>query len=423
MSKIFHIPIFDFENWKEIGATLSRNKTRTFLTGFGIFWGVAMLAVLMGGARGGIDMLMRNFAGFATNSAAFIASKTTMPYKGTPKDKRWYFDLTDIELIRQTVPELQAVLPIYQSWGNASLRNGRFSYAGSALGVRPEYVMMSKPKIYSGRFINEADVSQQRKVVCIGRKIANEIFPAYPDPVGKSVQVNAVNYTVIGVIGQLNDATIGSNLDETVVLPESTFRRAFARGDEVDFVMAVSSPEYKMSDLVPRVRSTVYRHHQINPADENAMWVMDISREFEQAGSLLTGVNILAWFIGFSTLLAGIIGIGNIMWVIVKERTQEIGIRRAIGAKPRDIIVQVLCEGMALTVIAGLAGICFAALILGVAYHITNEGDPAVIARFQMSFSSAMGIVGIFIVLGTLAGLVPSIKAMKIKPIEALNDK
>lgn len=418
-----NIPIFDIENWKEIGATLARNKTRTFLTGFGIFWGVAMLAILMGGARGGEDMLRRQFAGFATNSGGIVADRTTMPYQGNPKGRRWYLDLTDVERLRQSVPELTAVIPVFQSWGSATCRNGKYSYSGSAQGVGPDYTKMTTPKINAGRFINEADVAQERKVVVLGQKIVNEIFPNDPDPVGKTVTMNGVTYSIVGVAESLSGATIGGTLEETVVLPQSTFRKAFARADKVDFICFVANDKVKISNLIPRIRSTIFRRHQIDPADESAMWVMDISEMFEQVDGLFTGISLLALFIGVSTLLAGVIGIGNIMWVIVKERTQEIGIRRAIGAKPRDIVVQVLCEGVALTIVAGIAGICFAAIVLGVVNHLANTGDPSVYAHFQMSFASAMSIVGIFVILGTLAGLIPSIKAMKIKPIEALNDK
>lgn len=418
-----NIPIFDIENWKEIGATLARNKTRTFLTGFGIFWGVAMLAILMGGARGGEDMLRRNFAGFATNSGGVIANTTTMPYKGNAKGRRWYLDLTDVERLRRAIPEFEAVVPIFQSWGSANCQNGKYTYAGSAAGVGPDYTKMSTPKMYAGRFINEADVAQERKVVVLGKKIVNEIFPTDPSPVGKTVLINNVVYSIIGVAGNLSDATIGGNLDEQAIMPQTTFCKAFGRADKVDFITFVAKDKVKIADLKSRIRETIYRRHQINPADDSAMWMMDISEMFENVDSLFTGISLLALFIGVSTLLAGVIGIGNIMWVIVKERTQEIGIRRAIGAKPRDIVVQVLCEGVALTVVAGIAGICFAALVLGIANHVTNEGDPAIVARFQMNFAAAMGIVGTFIILGTLAGIIPSLKAMKIKPIEALNDK
>lgn len=417
------INIFDIENWKEIGATLSRNKTRTFLTGFGIFWGVAILAILLGASRGGTDMVRRQFAGFATNTAAYIPGNTSMAYKGTPEGRWLSLDLTDVERIRQSIPELKIVLPIFSSWNDVSCTNGRYSYSGRAQGVSPDYARIITPVIYSGRFINDADVSQNRKVACLGKKIANEIFPGDPDPVGKTFQMNGITYTIVGVVGALSDVSINGTMDEMALLPSTTFRRAFARGDDVDFIVALGQDNIKLSDITPRVRSVIYRRHNVHPLDEGAMWIIDASAMFSMADNLFSGISLLALFIGGSTLLAGIIGIGNIMWIIVKERTQEIGIRRAIGAKPRDIIVQVLSEGVALTVLFGLAGITFAAIVLGITSYVTNQGDPAVFARFQMSLPRAVIIFGAFVVLGTLAGLIPSIKAMKIKPIEALNSK
>lgn len=417
------LQIFDLENWKEIGATLSRNKTRTFLTGFGIFWGVAIMAILLGGASGGEDMLRRQFAGFATNTAAVIPGTTTMPYKGTPKGYSVTFDLTDVERIRQAVPEMEIVLPIFSSWGSVSCRNGRFAYSGTSQGVSPEYAKVITPIIFSGRFINEADVAQERKVVCLGQKIVNEIFPGDPSPIGKPVQINGVTYTIIGVVGSMSDVSINGRIDEMAMLPSSTFRRAFGRGDGVDFMVMLGRENVKLKDVLPRVRSVLARRHDYNPDDPGAVWTMDVSEQFEMADKLFTGVDMLALFIGLSTLLAGVIGIGNIMWIIVKERTQEIGIRRAIGAKPRDIIVQVLSEGMALTVLFGLAGITLATVVLAIAHHLTNQDNPVVEAHFQMSFALALEIVALFAVLGTLAGIIPSIKAMRIKPIEALNSK
>ncbi|MDE6073633.1 MAG: FtsX-like permease family protein, partial [Muribaculaceae bacterium] len=192
-------------------------------------------------------------------------------------------------------------------------------------------------------------------------------------------------------------------------------------GNSMGGVMFVASDGVSPEALRPRIERILSSHHPIHPDDHNAMFFFDVSSRFKMVDNLFTGISLLAMFVGAGTLLAGIIGVGNIMWVIVKERTQEIGIRRAIGAKPSDIITQVLSEGVMLTVIAGIAGICFATLVLAVAQHITT--DAVSVPRFQLSFSSAMSIMATFIILGTLAGLIPSIKAMRIKPIEAMNDK
>lgn len=416
------LTILDKENWKEIGATLARNKTRTFLTGFGIFWGVAMLALLMCGATGGEDLLKRNFAGFATNSGGMVPSQTTIPFHGYQKGRSWSIDMTDVEMLRQSFPELKSVIPTFQKWGS-SFKYGKNSFSGQLIGAGPDYMTMQNPKFYYGRFINEADESSERRVAVIGKKVATQLFPSVEDPTGKVIDVNGGAYSVIGVIGDASEIKLNGSLDESIVVPSSTFRRANGYGDKVDFLMMVANDKVNLSEVIPRMRRVLYRRHDIHPNDEGALWAINIAEQFEQVDTLFTGIDLLALFIGISTLLAGVIGIGNIMWVIVKERTQEIGIRRAIGAKPRDIIVQVLSEGAALTIISGMAGLCLAALILGVMQSINNPPDAVSVVRFQMSFTRAVSILAVFMILGILAGLIPSIKAMKIKPIEAINSK
>lgn len=416
------LTILDKENWKEIGATLARNKTRTFLTGFGIFWGVAMLALLMGGATGGEDLLKRNFAGFATNSGGMVPSQTTIPFHGYQKGRSWSIDMTDVEMLRQSFPELKSVIPTFQKWGS-SFKYGKNSFSGQLIGAGPDYMTMQNPKFYYGRFINEADESSERRVAVIGKKVATQLFPAVEDPTGKVIDINGGAYSVIGVIGDASEIKLNGSLDESIVVPSSTFRRANGYGDKVDFLMMVANDKVDLSEVIPRMRRVLYRRHDIHPNDKGALWAINIAEQFEQVDTLFTGIDLLALFIGISTLLAGVIGIGNIMWVIVKERTQEIGIRRAIGAKPRDIIVQVLSEGAALTIISGMAGLCLAALILEVMQSINNPPDAVSAVRFQMSFTRAVSILAVFMILGILAGLIPSIKAMKIKPIEAINSK
>lgn len=416
------LTIFDKDNWAEIGATLARNKTRTFLTGFGIFWGVAMLTLLLGGARGGEDMLKRNFAGFATNSGAIIPGQTTIPYHGYQKGRQWQISTTDVELLRQTFPELKAVIPTYQKW-NSSFKYGKNSFSGQVIGAEPNYTDIQNPMIYSGRFINEMDNSNERRVAVIGKKVANQLYPGIDSPEGKIIDINGTAYSVIGVVGDKSEVHLNGDMSEAVVIPASTFRRVNGYGDKVDFIMMVARDDVDLAEIMPRMKRVLYRRHDIHPNDEGASWVMNIADMFKNVDNLFTGVDLLALFIGLSTLLAGIIGIGNIMWVIVKERTQEIGIRRAIGAKPRDIIVQVLSEGAVLTLVSGLAGICFATIILAVVNNMLNPPDAVSTAHFQLSFANTLLIMVVFMALGILAGIIPSIKAMKIKPIEAINSK
>lgn len=214
---------------------------------------------------------------------------------------------------------------------------------------------------------------------------------------------------------------MNDRIDNVVMIPTSTFQKGFNRGDKVDVIMMVGNQKADFTNLEEKIRKVLYSRHQISPDDNSALWYLNISAEFSKVDNLFMAISFLALFIGLSTLIAGIIGIGNIMWVIVKERTQEFGIRRAIGAKPADVTVQILSEGVTLTAIAGMAGISFACIVLGISAALTaNETSTP---RFQMTLWQALVIIGVFIILGTLAGLIPAIKAMRIKPIEALNDK
>lgn len=413
------LAIFDPENWREIGATLARNKTRTFLTAFGIFWGTAMLAMLWGGAKGFEGIMRRNFAGFATNMGAVFANTRSISYKGFNKGSYWTLTTGDVEKIRKTAPAIEFSSIICSRSASLAYKD-RFK-SSYALGVEPGYDKIMNPVIYEGRFINQSDVAARRKVAVIGRNLANELFPG-ESPVGEYVAINGIYFQVVGVAGQTGEISIAGRVDDRVILPSSTFQLAFNWGTAVGF-FAYTAPSGKSpSQNEKSIRRVLSSSHSIHPDDESAIMFQDISEQFSMIDNLFLGIGMLALFVGAGSLMAGIIGIGNIMWIIVKERTHEFGIRRAIGAKPSDITVQVLSESILLTLVAGMAGVCFANIVLAVADHATY--NPVLgNAGFQTSFTTAMVIMAMFFIFGTLAGTLPAIKAMRIKPIEALRDK
>lgn len=393
---------------------MARNKTRTFLTAFGIFWGTAMLALLWGGSQGMQRMLYKNFDGFATNSCAVFPSRTTMPYKGFKKGMFWSLTQTDIDNIRVACPEIESSTGILNF--GATIGYSDKSYSGYMQGVEQGYADINTPQIFEGRFINDTDERGNKKVCVLGKRVAGELFGT-ESALGKFVLIDNIYYMVVGVAGQKSEASIGARIDESALIPLSTMRRAYNTGVRIDYFVYTTKPGVKPSSLRPRVMRTVRATHPIHPDDKSALEMWDVSEEFERVADVFSGINILVLFVGIGSLLAGIIGVGNIMWIIVKERTQEIGIRRAIGAKPVDIIMQVLFESIVLTIVAGLSGICFAVLILFGASMALEE--PA----FQLKFQHALAIMAMFLVLGTGAGTIPALKAMNIKPIEALNDK
>ncbi|MCM1483259.1 MAG: ABC transporter permease [Muribaculaceae bacterium] len=413
-------PVFDIDNWREIGSTLSRNKTRTLLTAFGIFWGTFMLAILWGGAAGAEGMLMRNFSGFATNMGFMLSGRTTISYRGFNKGYAWQLKDADVSAFRRYIPILDSSSSVASVMVTASY--GSKSSSTVVNGVEGGYAGIQLPVMYEGRFINESDVAHRRKVAVIGRNLARELF-GDASPLGKFLSLGGLYYQVVGVAGQTSEMSLsGARLDDSVTMPFTTLRSTFSKGDDVGFFVFTAKKGYTPTDMRQDMERILRVHHPIHPDDHNAMYFKDLGEEFSKVETLFTGFSLIALFVGAGTLLAGIIGVGNIMWIIVKERTQEIGVRRAIGAKPRDIIVQVLSEGMVLTAVAGLAGLCLATIVLGVADHLTYS--PAVgHAGFELHFSHAVFIMVAFMVLGTAAGFIPAVKAMRIKPIEALNSK
>lgn len=410
--------IFDIENWREITATLARNKTRTFLTAFGIFWGTAMLAMLWGGSQGFKGMMYRNFDGFATNMGAVFPGTRSISYKGFNKGSWWNLTVQDIDNIRRVAPYIENSSMMYRSWVSASYADK--SKSSGVLGVEDTYTKLMEPVVYEGRFINESDVRSYGKVCVIGRNMATELF-GEESPVGKSVNLANVYFTVVGVAGQRGEASIMGRVDDNFFIPASTMRRAFNRGNTVDAFMYTSVRGHKPSDNEPYIRRLLSAAHSIHPDDERAVSFMDVSEMFEMANNLFLGISLLALFVGLGSLMAGVIGVGNIMWIIVKERTHEFGVRRAIGAVYRHNGAGALGEcaadsgGRYRRCVLCLAGACRCRS--GDLYPLNGY------AGFQISFTTAMIIVGAFFVLGTAAGTLPAIKAMRIKPIEALRDK
>lgn len=411
-------PIFDIENWREIGTTLAQNKTRTFMTAFGIFWGTAILAMLIGGSKGLKSFMSRNFEGFATNVAIVFPGRTTKSHAGFNKGMDVKLDLQDVINIRRAIPEIENSSAVNNLWGVALY--GQNQTTAMLTGVESGYDKIFVPKMYEGRFINDADNARSRKVCVVGKKAADELFGT-GSAIGKDISLNGIYYKVVGIAGQTSEIRMGAELDESVIIPYNSMRANYNLGNDVGMFMMTLKSGYAPGDYEKTVRRLIANNHPVAPDDDGAIHYFDVSEQFKMVDNVFLGITLLALIVGAGTLLSGIIGVGNIMWIIVRERTHEIGIRRAIGAKPRDIIIQILSESMVLTTIAGLAGIVFAILVLAGAEKIFSD-DNGFIA-FQLEFGQAVSILVTFLVLGTAAGLIPAIKAMKIKPIEALNDK
>ncbi len=412
----------DLDSYREVLDTLTRNKSRSFLTGFGVFWGVFMLVALMGGGAGLKELLEQNFAGFATNSAMVWAQPTSKAYKGFRKGRFWYMDHKDVDRIRRAVPELDVVTPILFSNGGTAYYGDRKTTIGVS-GAMPDYQRVNEPMMYYGRYIDEADIRDHRKVCVIQKKTYKELFPGGGDPCGKRIRIDNIYYQIVGVDYNMSEAiSFGSEAGTGVVLPLTFMQQAYNRGNAVDMIAVTGRPGVVMSSLTDRIRETVARAHLVDPTDEQGAMVFNTEVLFQLLDNLFRGVNFLIWLVGLGTLLAGAIGVSNIMMVTVRERTTEIGIRRAIGATPRNILSQIISESIVLTLVAGMSGILFAVLILQM-LELANTEDGILAAHFQVSFWTAIMAAVVIATMGVLAGLAPAARAMSIKPVDAMSDE
>lgn len=411
----------DFDSFSEILNVLTRNKSRTFLTGFGVFWGVFMLVGLVGGGDGLKEILNNNLAGFATNSAVVWAQPTTKPYHGFRKGRQWILNYDDIKRLRAHVPELDVITPTISRWGANATHDDR-SASGIIKGVLPEMQKVSEPKMMYGRYINQMDISQGRKVCVIGKQVYKSLFPKGGDPCGDVIRIDSVYFSVVGVNYSDGNMNVNGNDQQAVFLPLSLVQQIYNRGHSVDIICVTGKPGVVMSDITDKIRHVIAKAHDVAPDDEKGVMVFNTEMMFSMVDNMFRGINMLIWLVGIGTLLAGAIGVSNIMMVTVRERTVEIGIRRAIGATPRNILSQIIQESILLTSIAGMSGILFVVFVLQ-GLEMANTTDGVAAAHFQISFWTAIGAVVLLSVLGVLAGLAPALRAMSIKPVDAMRDE
>ena len=411
----------DFDSFSEILNVLTRNKSRTFLTGFGVFWGVFMLVGLVGGGDGLKEILNNNLAGFATNSAVVWAQPTTKPYHGFRKGRQWTLNYDDIKRLRAYVPELDVITPTISRWGANATHDDR-SASGIIKGVLPEMQKVSEPKMMYGRYINQMDVNQGRKVCVIGKQVYKSLFPKGGDPCGDVIRIDSVYFSVVGVNYSDGNMNVNGNDQQAVFMPLSLVQQIYNRGHSVDIICVTGKPGVVMSDITDKIRHVIAKVHDVAPDDEKGVMVFNTEMMFSMVDNMFRGINMLIWLVGIGTLLAGAIGVSNIMMVTVRERTVEIGIRRAIGATPRNILSQIIQESILLTSIAGMSGILFVVLVLQ-GLEMANTTDGVAAAHFQISFWTAIGAVLLLSVLGVLAGLAPALRAMSIKPVDAMRDE
>ncbi len=411
---------FDLDSYREIADALVRNKSRSLLTGFGIFWGLFMLLFLLGGGKGVKKMLSDTFEGFASNAVILVSRNTSLPYKGYKEGRYWDPKYSDLDRLRTLVPELDVVTGQIAFYNWKAVRNTN-SMSVRVKGLSPEYSAIETPKMKYGRFINEVDVLNKRKVCVIGKEIYRNLFPEGEDPCGSFLQVGSLYFQIVGVDFSSGSLSINGNATNTVSIPISLAQQLKRSGNVVDLICATVRNGYSAKSVEPSIRQVMARQHNYDAEDESALLILNTQEIFTLVDSLFKGVDFIIWLIGLGTLLAGAIGVSNIMMVTVKERTTEIGIRRAIGATPGEILSQIITESVALTVIAGSFGIVFSVLLLNLTEVILSWNGE--VASFQISFWTAVLALALLALLGIIAGLAPAFRAMHIKPVDAMRDE
>ncbi|GAB6013100.1 ABC transporter permease [Viscerimonas tarda] len=418
--------MFDLDNWQEIWNTITRNKFRSVLTGFGVFWGILMLILLLGlgySLEGGVE---KNMNGFATNSCFFFSSQTSEPYKGYRKGRSWNMNSHDLVIIREKAKSVEYISPIL--FGESGAKNavrGQKSGSFGTRGIYSEHFKIEEQHILAGRLFNEIDIDENRKVCVVGRTVTETLFNTDENPIGEYIRVNGIYFQIVGIIRPKSAISIGGNVEETVFLPFTTMQRAFNTGDRIHFLACTAKPEYPAVIVEDEVKSILKSAHDIAPTDEKAIGSFNAEKEFQIFQALFMGINILIWWVGGFALASGIIGISNIMLVTVRERTREIGVRRALGAKPATIVAQILSESFILTALAGLAGFYFGVFILEIVRQVmeANMTEDMFFIPPLVSFSKAMIALSVLVVAGVLSGLMPALRALKIKAIDAIREE
>ena len=420
--------MFDFDGIHEIWQTITRNKTRSLLTAFGVFWGIFLLVVLSSTGNGFENGLMKQVEGVAPNTGFFFTGQTSEPYKGYQKGRRWSMQLADLEAIREEFPCVKAISPEASVWSSEDKnvvygsRGGSFSVKG----VLPEYNDIHRSKIMKGRFINATDIADSRKVCLLGKKVYETMFGKGESPIGKMVKVNGIYFQVVGVVRSYTEnVNINGSVDESVILPFTTMQQVYAIGDKINFFAFVADDNTPISDIEDDIKQLIKQRHDIAPTDKDAIESFNLSEVFKAFKGLFFGIHLLIWIVGLGTLMSGIIGVSNIMLVTVKERTREIGVRLAIGAKPKDIIGQVLSESLLLTTLAGLVGLCLGVGIMAIVAAVVaaNPNDSMMFQDPNLGFGAALTATVIVIVSGLLAGVLPAWRAIQIKAIDAIREE
>ena len=415
--------MFSKDRWKEIIEVLSTNRLRTIATAFGVGWGVFILIILLAASKGLENGIRQDFNGVATNTMFMWAETTTMAYQGLPEGRNFNYKLEDVALLRRNVPELRIISPRNVLWPSSTDNVVRGVAGGSyrIWGDYPEIIEQRPIYIAHGRFINRNDIDEKRKTVVIGDGIRKDLYDQDEEVLGTYIKISGINFMVIGTYKERGSNGGGQNSEREIFMPFTSFSQAFNRADNVSRLSLTARDGSSISDLSETIVSTLKEGRRIHPDDERAIGYFDLYEQYNRVESLFGALKFVAYFVGILVLLSGIIGVSNIMLIVIKERTKEIGIRRALGEDPWSIRLQILMESIFLTIISGMTGIIFGALsIYGINTLLASLGPVDMFLNPSVSLGVVLSALVILIISGLLAGFIPANSAIRVRPIEAL---
>lgn len=408
--------MFGFDTLQEIVATISKNKLRTFLTGMSVAWGIFMLIILLAAGNGLENGIRSNFSRRATNSVTIWPGWTSVPYKGMPSNRSITFDHRDYNQI-QKLDEVEYISPYISN--NVTLTYGEEYGSWNLVGVSPDSRHIRNLKIDKGRFINELDMNQNKKVVVINKDIQDVLFKD-TDPLGKYIIANGLSFQVIGIY-----STDNAQNNPPAYIPFTTSQLLYNKGygfNSIEFTILNVHGKDANEAFIKKLRTLLGQVHTFDPEDTSCIYIRNTAEDADQANSIFTAITLFIWVIGIASLMAGIVGVGNIMLVTVKERTKEIGIRKALGAKPRSILKLILIESIIITTIAGYVGIVLGVGVVEVINSVMPQtGDSTHVFKDpSVNLGVVVQATTVLIIAGAFAGFIPSLRATKVSPIEAM---
>lgn len=407
---------------------LGQNKLRTFFTAFGVFWGIFMLVIMLGSGKGLNNGISEGMGDMATNACFMWTQQTTVPYKGFPRGRRYSFDNDDTKALRNNIPELEFIAPrlqVFSAQGNNNVVRGERTAAFTIQGDYPDMNKIDPMNILIGRFINKIDINDKRKVIIIGTRVKDEMFDGEEDPIGDYLRIQGVYFKVVGVFSSKKNDQQAERENQQIFMPFTTMQQTYNMGNRVGWYSMTAYKGYSAATALEKAKKLMRERHSISPEDERAVGSFNVETEFKKMETLFAGIDGLIWIVGIGTLLAGVIGVSNIMLIVVKERTKEIGIQRAIGATPLAIQTQIVTESVFLTAIAGYAGLVMGVGLLELINYmlIKFSASTDMFTRPEVDFDKAIIALVILIISGALAGLIPARRATQLKPIDALRDE